>query len=185
MPHDEPRYNVVNSIHAKGYPAITREEAGKAAKCLIRHFGRIEDACASRTVPMWKTNILINWTDSHKSGARRVWVSPKPTFGFDKGWGRLIHDVAHMIYLYRHPGQRPHGHGESQIEEAVAVFVYADVDWLKGTLKSQPKPKENPLEALELRLQRWQTKLSRAENAIRKINRKIAYHRRKHEVRET
>jgi hypothetical protein len=86
-----------------------------------------------------------------------------------------------MVYRYRHPGQRPHGHGESQIEEAIAVFVYADVDWLKGTLKAQPKAKSDPQKVLELRLEKWQAKLSRAENAIRKINRKINYYRRKRE----
>ena len=70
----------------------------------------------------------------------------------------------------------------NKIEEAIAVFVHSDVDWLKGTLKDPPRPKKDELKVLELRLQKWQSKLSRAENAIRKLNRKIAYRRKKLEV---
>jgi len=182
MADGDPRYSVVNHVHSMGYPAITRNEAGRAAHYLIKHFGKMSDASAIRLDPMWKMDFLRRWTDGHKSGARRCWVSTKPTTGFDKGWGRLIHDVAHMVFRYRHPGNRPHGDGEAQIEEAIAVFVHSDVDWLKGTLKDPPRPKKDELKVLELRLQKWQSKLSRAENAIRKLNRKIAYRRKKLEV---
>lgn len=186
------RYDEVNELHALGYPAITREEAGKAAKRLIAVFGQKSEASAARGVHMRDTSLLRRWTDGHESGARRVWVAPKPTTGMRKGWGRLIHDIGHMVYRYRHPhtvvmrkGEliqtrvRPHGDGENCIELEVAQYVRNQTDWLTGTLKDQPKPKIDKVVQLTARLEMWQRKQARAERAIRKLNRRLAYYRKK------
>jgi hypothetical protein len=181
---NDPRYSSVNELHALGYPAVNRREAGKAAKLLIRVFGKPEDASAVRELHMRKSGLLREWTDGDSTGSRRCWASQSPTKEFHKGWGRLIHDMAHMVYRYRHPGQRPHGDGEGAIEFQIAYFVRYNTDWLKGSLRAKKIVKANPLPALEDRLELWQSKLKRAENAIKKLNRKIAYHRRKNENRE-
>jgi len=164
------RYADVNALHAQGYPPCSRVEAEKALKILYREFGKLQDACAIRERP-------LRHDDSVRQFVRRCWISLKPTKGTHRGWGRLIHDVGHRVYRYRHPNYRPHGPGEEKIELAIAQFVRER--FLDGSLKDKPKVKPDRLVVLEERLEKWQRKLARAENAIRKLNRKIAYHRKK------
>lgn len=129
------RYNEVNVLHDLGYPSITRAEAGKVAKILIRAFGSPQDA-AVRSAYVGNGEFKFHsarrselnrklrwWTSGHRSGARRVWVSTKPTTGHHRGWGRLIHDVGHMVFRWRHPNFRPHDHGEEQVELDIARYV--------------------------------------------------------------
>jgi hypothetical protein len=161
----DPRYAAVNALHAQGYPPITREQAVRAQRALIRRFGRPADASAVRTEPM-----------PLPRGARRCWVSLKPTRGNDRGWGRLIHDVGHAVHTYRHPGNRPHATGEHVIETEIAHYVRASTDWL--TVQPAAKPhrlsritQANARDAAAL--ERWQRKELRAKNAIRKISRRM------------
>jgi hypothetical protein len=132
------------------YPPLSRIEAGEAARELIRVFGDPEDAAyrsgysfAMGGPYAWRAKrselrrILRWWTDGHKSGARRVWVSRVPTSGHDKGWGRLIHDVSHMIHKYRHPNQKPHGNLHPQIEREVQIYV--ELHFLKAMPVTESK----------------------------------------------
>lgn len=113
------------------YPTLTRAEAGKIAKELVKVFGRSSDAA-----PRWYGNArrgelskkLRWWTSNHRSGARRVWVATEPTRGHRRGWGRLIHDVSHMVHEYRNPKFKPHDHLHAQVEREVQVHV--EVTWL-------------------------------------------------------
>lgn len=187
MAHDDPRYRTVNELHDLGYPAITRVEASRARQLLFRAFGKLEDAAASRTAPMWKSLAVNNDT-------RRCWVSLRPTTGMNRGWGRLIHDVAHRVYKFRHPHRlvkvtdegaaitkrtRDHGAGENVIETEIAYYVRYQTNWLTGTLSDKPKQKPHRLPILEQRLARWESKLRRAETAIKKLKKQIKYHQAK------
>ena len=127
MSANDPRYADVNDGFI--YPAITREQAAAALKAIIGRFGRLEDASAVRTRRMGTTpgssNIVRFWTDG--KGYRRVWISRKPCAGVDKGWGRLIHDAAHMVFRYRHPSWRPHAPGHEKLEYEIAQYARAEL----------------------------------------------------------
>lgn len=129
----EANYSDINNDRV--YPALSRLDAGVAAKVIIQALGSPQDA-APRSVyvgnGVWgiqnarRADLrrkLRSWTSGHKSGARRVWVSTKPTRGHHKGWGRLIHDVSHMLHAWRHPKERPHGHLHPAVEREVQIFV--------------------------------------------------------------
>jgi hypothetical protein len=178
MAFDDPRYKVANDLHALGYPAVTRVEAGKAAKILIRVFGKREDASASRETNMNDVH-FVGWLDARDHGARKCWASSKPTRGNNTGWGRLIHDIGHMVYRYRHPGNRPHGAGEEAIETHVAYYVRFQTDWLTGGLAEKPRQKPHKIPMLEERLANWEAKQRRAETAIKKLNKQLKYYRSK------
>jgi len=189
---NDQRYAAIND--GRTYPPLTREQAGKVTKALLRHFGSPEDAAMRPTYALRLdqsgrfdegtrkatraelAHIWRRYTDRHPSGARRCWVSASPSTGHAKGWGRLIHDVSHMLHEYRHPKERPHGHLHAGIEQAVQAYVEA-----QGWLQPQPKPvaasvsdrRAARLMRLETRLVRWECKARRAVTAIRKLKRQI------------
>ena len=137
-----------------------------AGSCeLKRHFGRAEFASPNAGFRIWSRK------------ARRCWISTKPTRGHWKGWGRLIHDVSHTVFRYRHPSFRPHDGGHAKLELEMAQYVVAQ-GWLGGTLKPVEKPKPTVAEKrasrlaqVEVRIERWESKLRRAETALRKLRR--------------
>lgn len=170
-------YTDINN--GREYPKLTRVDAGKATRVLLRHFGSPRDACMRADYNGEPTaakraeldRILRNWTDGHRSGARRCWASTTPTRGHDTGWGRLIHDVSHIVHNYRHPKERPHGPIHSVIEREVQVFVE-----MSGLLDAKPRQvlslDEKRAQRFDLyaaRLKRWETKAKRANTAIRKL----------------
>lgn len=170
MAFGDPRYIPVNTLHALGYPPCSRHEAEQARKILFHEFGKLTDACALRATPMWK-NMNI------RQDTKRCWVSLKPTTGDNKGWGRLVHDIGHRVYAFRNPKAQSHGPGEEHIEMAVAEYVRAN--FLKGELKLRIKAKPDKLLTLNARLESWQKKAKRAENAIKKLNKQVKYYERK------
>jgi hypothetical protein len=177
---NDTRYADVND--GTTFPAITSAEATRALTLLVREFGKPKDAAPRSDIngepkaprPLAKTNVPDLWTDRH--GYRRVWVSPKPTVGHHKGWGRLVHDVSHMVHRYRNPYARSHEGDHHRLEAEIMAYVKAS-GWLTGTLRPAPKAKptrDDRRAALEARLARWQSKERRAATAIRKIKRKLA-----------
>jgi hypothetical protein len=117
MALEDPRYAEVNALHALGYPMADKVRALALARAIVKEFGKLADASAERSSRMSVTHAAI----------RRCWLSAKPSIGFDRGWGRLAHDMAHRVYAYRHPGNRPHGPGEAELETAIAKYVR---EWL-------------------------------------------------------
>lgn len=180
--HNDDRYADINND--REYPPLTRDAAHKAALRILRALGS-PSLCAVRAnvygdathLPTRKVlaGIYRRWTDGGKTG-RKCWASTKPTTGHDKGWGRLIHDVSHMLQQYRHPKLRPHDSTHHQIERDVQVYVEA-----QGMLSPTPKPtvQGRNSEAYRAaryvnvceRLKRWESKRKRAETAIRKLSR--------------
>ena len=105
---------------------------------------------------------------------RKCWLSPRPTTGHHRGWGRLIHDVSHWIFERRHPGFRPHAGGHARLEREIAAYVVG-CGWLAGALvKAQPPTSRadelaDRLARIEARIARWEGKRKRAETALRKL----------------
>ena len=124
MENDQ-RYVPVEQALPAELPAITREEADKACARIFRHFG---------AKALGGPNMLYDarW----RRPTRRCWISPRPTKGHDKGWGRLIHDASHIIFRRRHPSFRPHDGGHARLEREIAQYVVAQ-GWLTGSLKTK------------------------------------------------
>lgn len=179
--NDDPRYAAIND--GRSYPPLSRAEAGGYARMLLKRFGSPADAAMRGDgqgggVPATRKElerIYQRYIDHHRQGwGRRCWASSAPTVGNDTGWGRLIHDVSHILQEYRHPGLRPHDPGHEAIELAVLKH-------LESNLFLQPKPRpakpnieqrrSSKLAAIAERIQRWESKLKRAQTALRKLNR--------------
>lgn len=163
---DDVRYLPVSMALPEILPSITRYEAERAAKRIFKHFGSVAQGGPLQTRPA-----------KMRYGVRVCWLSPKPTSGHHKGWGRLIHDVSHDIFRARHPNFRPHDGGHATLEAEIAQFV-ASSGWLDGTLKpALPNPDLVWLkkkEAIEASIKRWTTKRKRAETALAKLNRQLS-----------
>lgn len=160
---NDPRYTPVAQTLPPVLPPITRVEAERAARLLIRHFGGTRHGSALQTAPVRFRRV------------RRCWISSKPTKEHHKGWGRLVHDVSHSIFRARHPGFRPHDTGHALLEQELAAFVVGN-GWLNGTLKKEPPTKADvratKLARTQARLAAWSAKLRRAQNAVRKLERR-------------
>lgn len=157
---------MVNSRWPWPLPPLGREEARRAAARLVRHFGKRELAGGHCDVP---------WSLTRRNKARTVWTSARPTMNHCRGWARLVHDISHLVFTYRHPTFRPHDGGHAQLEAEIQDYVLTK-GWLAGTLKP-PQPKRlttdqkrsNKLARCEQSLKRWDAKLRRAQNAVRKL----------------
>jgi hypothetical protein len=169
------RYQTVNTLHAEGYPPITRDEAYRYAAKLLKRFGSKADAAATVEHDLNVAGKLHYWCDGNKTG-RRCWASVKPTRGFSKGWGRMIHDIAHAVHSYRHPTFNSHDTGEHAIETEIAYFVRNNTDWLvpREVPALDPLLKVAQANARDCaNRERWRRKLDRAKRAIAKLTRRI------------
>jgi hypothetical protein len=147
-------YDAVNKAWPDTLPAITREEARRAAKRLFRHFAKRD----------------TRWL-------RRCWVSAKPTTSHLRGWHRLVHDISHRIHSLHLPHFLDHGGAHADLERKMVEYVLSK-GWLAGTLKPKVTPPRKPgpadkLAAHREALKRWETKRKRAETAIKKLRLRI------------
>lgn len=161
---------LVDKVLPFAFPAIGREEARRAYARLVAHFGSPTYACET----VRERNIFMrNNFDGH-ARTRRVWLSPGPTLGTDhfKGWGRLIHDFSHELTSYRHPSFRTHDPVHAKIEREVAEYVVSK-RWLtpEGSLAPMRKPRKllSDAERTEAAIERWESKLARAQRALKKL----------------
>jgi hypothetical protein len=119
---NDPRYAPVAATLPQTLPPIDRRASVKYAKKLVRHFGRIGLGSPNQR---WHADLARwGWTKG-----RRVWISSKPTTDHYKGWGRLIHDVSHLVFRYRHPSFKPHDGGHATLEREMAEYAVAK-GWL-------------------------------------------------------
>ncbi len=164
---NDPRYVPIATVLPTVLPAIDRKTARRYAEILVRRFGRLGLGSPNQSRPA----SLSDW--GHTAGGRRCWASTTPTDSSNhfKGWGRLIHDVSHIVFSARHPSFRPHDGGHATLEREIAEYVVR-----KGWLEPKPKidPKVVRAARLRTRLQRWESKAKRAQNAIKKLRRTLA-----------
>lgn len=168
------RYEPVNQLWASVHPLPTcsREEATKAVALICRKFGKKDGG-------QWQKR---DYTVKH---VRRCWIDLQGLAAargdaLKCGWARIAHDLSHSIYDERvGPSlRRAHSGPHSRMELEIAQFVVAS-GWLGGTLKAAPKPKASKEDARALKLERtdeaisrWQTKATRARNALKKLERR-------------
>lgn len=149
------RYADVNREWPDPMPAITRDEARRAAMKLARAF---KCPAAARV--------------------RKCWIALRPPFGeLRRGWRRLVHDVSHRVFRARCPSKRPHDPRHARFEREVKAYVL-DHGWLDGRLRSADpvKPDASEKRAAKLanvqaRIKRWESKRKRAETALAKLRR--------------
>lgn len=154
-------YEAVNAVWPREVPAITRAEAQRALKRLVRHFGGT--ACAKLG----------------RHPVRRCWISLKPYHGLRRGWRRLVHDVSHRLFAREHPHFKDHGRSHAALELTMSRYVI-EKGWLTGTLRpTPPKPKAVIAPTLDARyvkvcdqIKRWETKRKRAETALKTLERR-------------
>ena len=165
MPTVEERYEPVNTIWPETIPSISKEEALRAKRKLLRHFGEGKFKTVHPRV-------------------RRCWIAKTPPFNtLSRGWRRLVHDLSHRITdKFRGLG-RPHNPYHARIENEMAKYVI-EMGWLNGTLKPAPRHDPNPTDIDKLArimatMKRWETKRKRAETAIKKLRTRVRYYQRK------
>lgn len=156
----------VNPLWPKPLPKLTAIEAERAAKRLYRHIFK----------KAWTGPVTVTSGRNYsyiRSGVLRV--NP------DKGWAELVHTLSHS-YAYRKDRTiKPHSYQHARLERDMVQYVI-DQGWLDGKLKSVEKAKPT---AQQLRYQRtldsikrWESKLKRAENALKKLRPKQKYYER-------
>ena len=162
-------YDLANSILPKELPYITYEEANKAAKLLARKFGKLKDAAPIR-YRNYPTNIRI----------RKCWVCLSgDSSTLNKGWRRLIHDMAHRLFKYRNPNLPDHCKLQADFEADMVTYVNQS-GWLNGLLKPKVQPKLSNDEKrnikiirLKQNILRWETKIKRGNTYLKKYKNKL------------
>lgn len=162
------RYTNVNELwKATPTPAITAIEAGRAARRLFRKFGR------KTGYPRQRSDAKLRYP------ARRVWISTIPLhWNLNRGWARLVHDVSHDIHRARYGRMlKPHNPLHAVLELEIAEFVVAS-GWLTGALRPAEKPaaatRAVKLAKVDAAIKRWDSKLRRAQTALKKLSRRRA-----------
>lgn len=145
-------YTAVNEAWPASLPAITREEARRAARKLMRHFAKRES----------------RWL-------RPIWISARPlSNGTARGWWRLVHDVSHRVfYLTNNRVARGHGGWHAELEFKMVRYVL-EHGWLDGRLRSpEPTPptlderRARKLAHAERMLAQWERRQKIAETRVR------------------
>ncbi len=151
-------YRRVNETWPETVPELTEIEAVRAAKKLYRFatrrtfFGKIDVASGNRR---------------NYGNAFEMRINPS------RGWKNMVHELSHELYFGPHGGE--HARGERRMIREVLTR-----SWLNGALKDKPKPekpavppRERKYQSIVKRLESWQRKQRRAENACKKLARQM------------
>lgn len=148
-------YTTINTGWPPEIPILTRVEAERATRRLLKKFGPPKGY-----------------------RVRRCWISNEKTRGWvDRGWRRLVHDLSHIVHARRKSfAIRDHGGIHAALEREMLDYVLAH-GWLTGKLRPVVRPKARPsaeakLATIEAAIKRWATKKKRAETALKKLREK-------------
>lgn len=128
----------------------------------------------------WRGAVKITSGRHHTRIARgTLYVNPDHTW--DGGWHGIVHSMSHHASwgLYH----ENHGPRHAFIERDLISYVVSS-GWLEGKLRrpEKPKPQIDPKAKRHARvlasIERWTRKKKRAETALRKLARQIAYYER-------
>lgn len=169
------KYNECNSFLPKDLPYITKQEAQKAYKRLVKKFAKKK---------VW-SNFRNKWVTKKWASAyyyrnpRRCWIclSGNPS-SLSKGWRRLIHDVSHMVHNFLRPNLREHCYQQAELELSMIKFAY-DQKWFEGTLKPKVKvisleeKKDLKIKHLESLVKKWETKNKTTLTYLKKYKAKL------------
>lgn len=156
-------YARVNAAWPEELPTLTEDEATRAAKKLWRW------ALGTDPIPIEIT-----------SGNRYTWTHQgKLRVNASAGWNRFIHDLSHLFWRKAngYDAVKPHEKGHARFELRMRKEVLKR-GWLDGKLKREPKP-EKVIDEKKLRYERtiasiakWESKLKRAQNALKKLTKR-------------
>lgn len=168
-------YRRVNEAWPKPLPKMAFAEGARAVRKLYRFV-------TGQTF----TGEIIETSGNRFNYARRgVFYLNTQGYSGHGAWHDLIHDVSHTlvnrVWLDKiKPHSREHARLELRlVKEAVKR------GWLTGALKDQPKPVKQERDArvatlirTEALIAKWETKLKRAQTALKKLSRRKRYYER-------
>lgn len=114
------------------------------------------------------------------SGRRYTWirngvfyVNPnQKSWAGNGGWHEIVHMISHIASSRRY--NENHGSRHASIERDLIQYV-VEQGWLDGKLKTKAAPKPDKktakLDSVASRIKKWESKLKRAETALRKLRR--------------
>jgi hypothetical protein len=156
----------VNPLWPNPLPKLTGVEAERAAKRLYRHVFK----------KAWTGPIKVTSGRNYsyiRGGVLRV--NP------DKGWAELVHNLSHSFAYRLDRTTKPHSYPHARLERDMVQYVI-DQGWLDGKLKPaekvQPSAQEVRYQRTLESIKRWDAKLRRAENALKKLAAKKKYYER-------
>ncbi len=166
------------SAWPEAIPELTDAEAARAWRRLWR-FSMGEAYTA-----------LISFSSGNRRPTRWHWEGNRRcvTINTSAGWREFVHDASHLFVHLCNPGDRPHSKFHARFE-AKLVREVIKRGWLEGKLRDAPKAAEQPIDELTQRrrdklariaagLERWDSKLRRAERAIAKLQKSRRYYAR-------
>lgn len=171
------KYSSVNGAWPDGeLPELTAQEAVTAAKRLFRLVmkrpfkGKVVATSGNR------------YTWSYRGDLR---VNPKRSNAIHPGWHDFVHMLSHYCHRRLWPSHQPHdGRGTHAFIERTMIEHVVNSGWLDGKLKRPeriPKQIDRPAESYKQVLagiKRWERKVRRGENALRKLHKKRKYYER-------
>lgn len=171
MPDASEWNRLVNNKWPTDTPKPSAQEAATGAKRLYRKaMGR-----------PFRGKVVIT------SGNRYTWIRRGTMYvNPDHGWNGfrgIIHLLAHYFHARKYPGKRPHHYTELELEKELTNFAIENgfhLGKLKRPEKAAIKKDRRALghKAAVEALDRWQTKLRRAETAVKKYQKKVRYYER-------
>jgi hypothetical protein len=165
-------YNRVNAEWPSSVPPLTAVEAEKAGKKLYRFiFGK-------------SYNGEVKFTSgSHRTSYRHRVI----TINVENGWKGMVHSLSHWFMYYK-VGNSKHG-GEHARMEIRMIKEVKRRGWLDGALKTPEKAvvavpvqdakaaeRELKRQRIAKRIEVWEKKQKRAENALKKLRRQAKYY---------
>ena len=169
-------YKKANTILSEKLPYISKAEAIRAYKKLVRKFGVKE-----KVHPLRNEWVKVKMPyEVYAYEPRQVWVCLSGnSSGLGRGWRRLIHDVAHKVFRWRSPGLPDHCTFQADLETEMVQYVN-NSGWLNGTLKEKPKVKLSSDQKISLKIKRlqgniklWETKVKRANTYLKNYQKKL------------
>lgn len=169
-------------------PTLTAKMAVKAFRALYRH--RFHKPWHLKVVPV-RGRRRRTWTDANpkapKIGSKewRKWGLTVMIVAPDAGWHNFIHDLSHWMHSKQYPDQNAHKASSHAAVEMDLIEQVVKRGWLdeqpKETVKV-PKPKPD-LKAVRYQrvlasIKTWESKMKRAQTALKKLRRKQKYYER-------
>jgi len=183
------KYRDCNSTLPDVLPYITKEEAQRAYRLLVRKFGRKTKAYPQGNIAyqnyQWK-NVKMRVREVRPFGkkafetfTRRCWIclSGNPST-LHNGWRRLIHDVSHMVHKWLRPNMNHHCYQQAELELDMIKYVQFK-GWLNGTLKKKKiviSPEDKKLKKIkhfEALVKKWETKNKTTLTYLKKYKAKL------------
>lgn len=168
-------YEQVNRQWPETVPALDPEEAVAAAKRLYRF------AMKRAWRGKWKTATgnRLTWP---RSGTFYVNPARRNVLDTESGWRDVVHLMSHWCHHQLHPNAPSHGSLHRTLEKDMIEYVIKS-GWLDGRLKPRVTPAVSKIDVRHKNvlagIERWSTKLKRAQTALRKLNKQRKYYERR------